>query len=289
MNKVDLSIIIVSWNVKDKLRENLQALHASTGELNFEIFVVDNDSADGTAEMVASEFPWINLIANKENLGFAKANNQAIVSARGDYILLLNPDMKPAPDTMVKMVDWMRINPQAAIAGCHLINETGITVKHVRRFPAFADQLAIVLKLPHLFSGILGRYLREDFDYTQPARVDSVRGGFFMLRKETVRDIGLLDEDYFIWFEEVDYCRRAEKKGLEVWYTPVSECVDYVGQSFKQVKRGTTQKYFQDSMLKYFKKWHPGWQYWILKSAWPIGRTAAVLAEKIKVRPTAKT
>lgn len=289
MDKPDLSIIIVSWNVKDKLRDNLQALFSSVGDIDFEVCVVDNASADGSAEMVVSEFPWVSLIANQDNLGFAKANNQAIAKAKGDFMLLLNPDMKAGPDTLLNMLDWMKRNPQAAVAGCHLVDEQGRTVKHVRRFPTVWDQLAIVLKLPHLLPGVLEKYLREDFDYSQPAKVDSVRGGFFMLRRETIEQVGLLDERYFIWFEEVDYCLRVRNKGLEVWYAPAAECLDYVGQSFKQVKRGTTQNYFQDSMLKYFKKWHPAWQYLLLQLAWPIGRLAVAVAERIRIKPNAKT
>jgi GT2 family glycosyltransferase len=289
MESPDLSIIIVSWNVKDKLRENLQALFSSVGELDFEVWVVDNDSADDTAGMVEAEFPWVKLIANKENAGFAKANNQAIRSSKGEFVLLLNPDMKVAPDALMNMLAWMRTNQQAAVAGCHLVSEAGETVKHVRRFPGIWDQLAIVLKLPHLFPGVLKEYLREDFDYGQPARVDSVRGGFFMMRREAIEMVGLLDERYFIWFEEVDYCKRVYEQGLEVWYAPAAECLDYVGQSFKQVKRGTTQNYFRDSMLKYFKKWHPAWQYWLLRLAWPIGQLTVAVAEKVRVTPGAKT
>lgn len=289
MDRPDLSIIIVSWNVKDKLRENLQALFASVGGMDFEVWVVDNNSADGTGTMVETEFPWVKLIANDANLGFAKANNQALRSVQGEFTLLLNPDMKVSPDTLFNMLSWMRKNTQAAVAGCHLISETRETVKHVRRFPQICDQLAIVLKLPHLFPKVLKEYLREDFDYGQAARVDSVRGGFFMMRRETIEQVGLLDERYFIWFEEVDYCKRAYEKGLEVWYTPVAECIDYVGQSFKQVKRDTTQHYFQDSMLKYFKKWHPGWQYLLLWLAWPIGRLMVSLAEKASITSKANT
>jgi GT2 family glycosyltransferase len=307
---MDLSIIIVSWNVREKLRENLKALFALTpspsptpgvvageGGLSTEVFVVDNNSSDGSAEMVKNEFPQINLIANQENLGFAKANNQAIKKslqlnsgqAQGDFILLLNPDMKVFPDTLANMVKWMRENKQASVAGCHLVDEAGNTIKHVRRFPRFSDQLAIALKIPHLFSAILNNYLRVDFDYKKSAKVDSVRGGFFMIRKEVLEKIGLLDERFFLWFEEVDYCLRVKKSGGEVWFTPDAKCVDYVGQSFLQVKRGVTQKYFRDSMLKYFKKWHPCWQYHILKTAWPLGMLIAKIGETLKFRSKVKT
>lgn len=286
---MDLSIIIVSWNVRDKLRENLAALYKSDGGLQFEVFVVDNDSNDGTAEMVRVDFPKVKLIANRENVGFAKANNQAIKYATGDYILLLNPDMRVFPDTLDSMVGWMENCQEAAVAGCHLVNEKGETIPHVRRFPTFKDQLAIVLKIPHFFPKILNGYLRTDFNYNQDAMVDSIRGGFFMIRAEMIKKIGVLDERFFVWFEEVDYCKRLREAGLEVWYTNSAECVDFVGQSFKQLKRGTTQRYFRDSMLKYFEKWHPRWQYLLLKSAWPIGRLIALIGETSNVKTKVKT
>ncbi|MBU4454903.1 glycosyltransferase family 2 protein [Patescibacteria group bacterium] len=295
---MDLSIIIVSWNVKEKLRENLLALFKSEGDVSFEIFVADNNSQDGTAEMVKNEFSFngVKLIANAENLGFAKANNQAIKQARGEFILLLNPDMRVVlPDTLSNMVKWMRENKQASVAGCRLIDEQGNTIKHVRKFPTVWDQLAIVLKLPHIFPNVLDKYLRVDFDYSKDAKVDSVRGGFFMLRRTSPRpspregEGELLDERYFLWFEEVDFCRQVYEKKGEVWHTPAAECVDYVGQSFKQLPRGKTQKYFRDSMLKYFKKWHPAWQYRLLKLVWPIGMLITRLGEKTHLKSKANT
>lgn len=284
---MDLSIIIVSWNVREKLKENLTALFESKGEVNFEVFVVDNNSYDGTAEMVKSEFQQVKLIANTDNLGFAKANNQAIKQSQGEFILLLNPDMRVFPDTLYKMIKWMQENKQASVAGCHLVDEQGNTIKHVRRFPTIWDQVAIVLKLPHLFPRILNKYLRVDFDYAKQAKVDSVRGGFFMIR--CVAEAPLLDERYFVWFEEVDFCRQVYKNGGEVWYAPAAECVDYVGQSFKQLPRGKAQNYFRDSMLKYFKKWQPSRQYCILKLIWPLGIFLVLLGEKIKYKSKGRT
>jgi hypothetical protein len=308
---MDLSVIIVSWNVKNKLRENLEALFSSSrplrsprlrygeagqgvseaSEVSFEVFVVDNDSADGTVEMVRQEFADVRVIANQANLGFAKANNQALrlCSGRAEFILLLNPDMRVEPDTLQKMIEWMRANPQASVAGCHLTNDQGETIKHVRRFPTVWDQLAIVLKLPHLIPRILDKYIIADFDYKKAAKVDSIRGGFFMLRRETLENIGLLDERYFLWFEEVDYCRRVKAAGGEVWYTPDAQCVDHVGQSFKQVKRGTAQGYFRDSMLKYFKKWHPAWEYYLLYFLWILGFALAALFDITGISGRTKT
>lgn len=279
---LDLAIIIVSWNVKEKLRANLQQLLASQGQFSFQVWVVDNDSRDGTVEMIRQEFPQIKLIANQDNLGFAKANNQALRQIRARYQLLLNPDTLVEPDTLAKMLSWTDANPQATVTGCHLVTETGGTLPHVRCFPTWLDQLAIILKLPHFFPHILDRYLRADFDYSHSAAVDSVRGGFFWLRADQSGQVPLLDERYFVWFEEVDYCRQVRLSGGQVWYTPAANCLDYVGQSFKQVGRGRTQTYFRQSMIKYFKKWEPRWQVALLQLAWPLGQSLAIIGERLK-------
>ncbi len=286
---MDLSIITVPWNTRDLVRENFKAIYKNTQNIDFEIFSIDNDSKDGTTEMIRKEFPEVHAIFNDYNVGFAKANNQGIRESKGRYVLLLNPDMRVLPGTLEKMVKWMDKHPEAGVAGCHLIKENGETVPHVRRFPSFLDQLAIILKLPHIFPSILNKYLVKDFDYTKEAEVDSVRGSFFIIRREVIEKIGGLDERYFIWFEEVDYCKQVKNLGYKVMYTPSVECVDYVGKSFSQVPRGKTQRYFKDSMLKYFKKWHPIWQYYILKLAWPIGLVMAWLGEKVNYERKAKT
>ena len=318
---MDLTIITVPWNVKDLVRENFNAIFSplipspsptsaevGEGSFEFEVFAVDNDSHDGTVEMIREEFSQVKVIANKINLGFAKANNQAIRQASGRYILLLNPDMRVLPGTLENMVRWMDAHQEAGVAGCHLINDEGETVHQVRRFPTIWDQLAIVLKLPHLFPIVLNKYLMHDFDYSKEAEVDSIRGSFFMIRNtivvtspqpsplegegESDRNVETrfiasplqLDERYFIWFEEVDFCRQIKNKGLKIMYTPVVQCIDHVGKSFSQVKRGITQRYFRDSMLKYFKKWHPIWQYRILYLAWPVGIFLAWMGDQLKLK-----
>ncbi len=279
---MDLSVIIVSWNTKKLLKKNLNALFQSTPGFDFEVFVVDNDSCDGSVEMVKNEFPQAKLIANNKNVGFAAANNMAIKQAKGEYILLLNPDMRIFPDTLNKMLSWMEEHPQAGIASCKLVDGNEEIIPHVRRFPRFWEQSAIALKLPHIFPGILNKYILKNFDYDNEAEVDSVRGSFFMIRKEVIEELGGLDERYFIWFEEVDYCKQAKKAGWKVMYTPVPRCLDYVGKSFVQVPKGKTQKYFQDSMLKYFRKWHPAWQYWILKLLWVPGLLIVYINNNLK-------
>lgn len=272
---MDLSVIIVSWNVKEKLRANLSALFASAGDFKFEIFVVDNNSGDGSAAMVRKDFPAVRLIANAENRGFAAANNQALAEANGKFILLLNPDMEVTPDTLAQALAWAQANPQAVVSGCKLVGVDGQIVPQVRRFPKFFDQLIVTLKVPHILPAAVSRYRCAGFDYEQAAKVDSIRGAFFLINRESYRrlfnsDQPRLDERYFIWFEEVDFCREVYKHGGEVWYTPAAVCRDFVGQSFRQVPRGQTQKYFRDSMLKYFQKWAPAWQAKVLEWAWGL-------------------
>ena len=285
---MDLSIIIVSWNVKEKLKDNLRALYESQ-DVNFEVFVVDNNSRDRTVEMVRKNYPQVKLITNSENFGFARANNQAIQQAGGRYILLLNPDMRVFDDTLSRMISWLDRHGQAWVAGCRLIDESARVIRQVRRFPKLTDQLAIILKIPHLFPAVLNKYLNHDFDYAKSAQVDSIRGGFFMIRREALEKIGLLDEQYFLWFEEVDYCRRVKAAGGQVWYMPNAECIDLMGQSFKQVENIVKQRYFRDSMLKYFKKWQPAYEYWLLRLAWPLGLLIAWLGDKLNITSRART
>ncbi len=284
-----LSIIIVSWNVRDKLKQNLQTIYKSKVDFDFEIFVVDNNSRDISVDMIKQEFPQVNLIENKENLGFSRANNQAIRLAKGQYILLLNPDMLVQENTFQNMVNWYLLNDNASVAGCHLIDSNRKTLPHVRKFPTVWDQLMIVLKVPHIFSSVLDGYLRKDFNYSQDARVDSVRGGFFMINCKNFSQPPLLDERYFLWFEEVDFCKSVKQRGGEVWYTREARCIDLVGQSFGQVNRLRTQKYFRDSMLKYFSKWHGFGAWFILFLAWLPIIVFAWFIDKMNFKGKAKT
>lgn len=292
-----LSIVIVSWKVRDKLRKNLEAIFKSRTDFEFEVFVVDNNSEDNTAEMIKKYFPRVRLIENTVNLGFAKANNQVISQANSEYVLLLNPDMRLRAGTLQNAIDWADKNPQASVTGIKLTMEDEKNIKHVRRFPTLLDQLVIILKLPRFFPEILKNYILEDFDYSKPQKVDSIRGAFFLINKNRVKNLKLslhltlplMDNRYFLWFEEVDYCRQVRHAGGEVWYTPAAECVDLVGGSFKQVPAIKKQLLFRSSMLKYFKKWHALWEYWFLKIVWPIGIVLTWAGERQGLKSRQKT
>jgi len=268
---MELSIIIVSYNVAEILESNLKSVLNSSYK-DFEIIVIDNASEDNSLDIIGDNFPEIKLIKNEINLGFAKAVNQGIKISQGKYILLLNPDMELLPDSLEKTISWIKDNPQAVITGPRLIKKNKETIPSVRRFPRLCDQAMIVIKVPHIFPGVLNKYLIKDFDYNKEQEVDSVRGSFFLINREAYKKIThkepYLDERYFIWFEEVDFCRQVKELGGKIYYTPQAQAIDLVGQSFKQLKRSRTQGYFRDSMLKYFKKWQAKWQYYILKILW---------------------
>jgi len=255
---MDLSIIIVSWRVRELLSQCLRSIYANSEGLELEVFVVDNDSQDGTVEMVHNQFPQARLLANKVNQGFAKANNQGIRLARGRYVLVLNPDTRILPSAFRSMFKFMDSHPHYGLAGCKLLNSDETLQPSVRRFPTFWDQFLLLFKVPHLLPNlpVFKKYLARDFDYDEPSEVDQVMGAFFWLRQEVLEKIGLLDEGFWIWFEEVDYCRRLRQAGWKIGYNPDTEIIHHFGQSFRQRLSVDRQKIFNRSLARYFKKHH---------------------------------
>lgn len=292
-DKIDLSIIIVSWNVKDLLLKCLGSIFNNQGNLNLEVFVVDNASNDDTVEGIKGilnghtrdtnygkeiteikklEIKGVDfeIIENKKNLGFAKANNQGIKQARGEFILLLNPDTEIKIGTLETMVKFMREHQECGITGCRLLNPDGTIQPSIRRFPDFWSQVMILLKLHHLFPNAwpIKKYFVKDFDYSKIQSVEQVMGAFFMIKREVIEKIGMLDENFFIWFEEVDFCKRTIEAGWKVYYVSEAKIIHHGAQSFKQVLNLKKQKMFNKSQLYYFKKHQPCWQWlglWLLQ------------------------
>lgn len=272
-----VSIVIVNWKVKDLLRRCLFSVYAQTKGVSFEVLVVDNDSRDGSVEIIAGEFPQATIIASNRNLGFAAGNNLAIARARGEFVLLLNPDTELREDAVSKMVAWMRMSSRAAIMGPRLANHDGSLQASVRRLPTPYSQALIMLKLHHALPRLkaLRRYFAADFDYDKAAAVDQVMGAAFLVRRSAFERLGLLDERFFIWFEEVDYCKRAKDAGLQVWYAPVATVVHHGGESFGQVFGPKKQGMFNDSLRKYFLK-HSGVGSWLALTALdPVSKALA--------------
>lgn len=255
-----ISVIIVSWNVRELLKKCLDSVFAHTtptppqggGDLWFEVILIDNASSDGTVTMVRQEFAQVTLIANDNNRGFAAANNQGVRQAKGRYVLLLNPDTEFIEDTLTKVAAKMESDPSIGVLGCQLLNPDGTIQPSVRRFPTVWSQLVILTKLHHIWPSPLDKYLMKGFDYGHEQGADQVMGAFFCVRREVFDKIGLLDEGYFIWFEEVDFCRRAKKAGYKIVYWPGTRVIHHGAQSFKQQMTIKKQWWFFKSALRYF-------------------------------------
>lgn len=251
-----LSIIIVSWNVKDMLRNCLRSIYSETKNISFEVIVVDNCSKDGSMEMIRRDFPRVKVIANKKNAGFAVANNQGIKLSKGDFILLLNPDTIILDKTIKKSVEFMNKNKDCGVMGPKILNPDKTIQPSVRKFPEFWPIFLIFLKLPKIFPNLksVNNYLAVDFNYKKTKTAAQVMGAFMLIRKEILEQVGLLDENFFIWFEEVDFCKRVWDAGYKVCYNSATEIIHYGGQSFKQQKVAKRQFMFFKSAWRYFKK-----------------------------------
>lgn len=279
---MDISVIIVSWKVKDLLRQCLRSIYDNTEGVDFEVIVIDNDSGDGTTEMVLKEFPWVNLIASNRNLGFAAGNNLGLEQATGEIVYLLNPDTELKGNALGQLVGFMRENPQAGIVGTRLVNPDGSLQRSVRRLPTPWLALLWTLKIHRLWPGlrVVRRYLADDFDYSRSQPCEQVMGASLAIRSLVRQSLGSLDERYFIWFEEVDYCKAALDAGWQVWYSPDVTVVHYGGISFGQVNGLTNQRRFNKSLRQYVWK-HFGPSPWlILLLLHPISMLAAWLMAK---------
>ncbi|OGB87788.1 hypothetical protein A3J44_02080 [candidate division WOR-1 bacterium RIFCSPHIGHO2_02_FULL_45_12] len=233
---VDLSIIIVSWNVAYLLKECLTSIYANREKLNIETFVVDNASKDNTCQMVKDGFPQVKLIANKDNLGFPKANNQAIRQSSGKYVLVLNPDTIIRPQAFKNMIQFMEDTSKCGALGPKLLNPDGSLQLSCRTFPTLKTQLYTSLFLDSLLpkTKLFGRHLMGYWQHNEVKEVDQPMGAAILFRKETLDKVGLFDENIFIFSDEVDLCFRIKKAGWKIFFTPGAQIVHYGGQSFKQ-------------------------------------------------------
>lgn len=253
---VDLSVIIVNWNVREMLRECLKSLEQYHGALSLEIIVVDSASSDASAEMVAAEFPDVKLLAQSENVGFVGGNNLGLASAQGRYLLLLNPDTRVHHHALAKMIAYMEDHPQVGILGPHTLNGDGTHQSTRRRFPTLFTAAFESTWLQALVPKILlERFYMRDAADDSIVQVDWVQGSALLARREVYEQIGGLDPAYVMFFEEVDWCKRAKLAGWEAIYLGEAHITHYGGGSTAQAD---TRKHlhFQQSKLYYFKKFH---------------------------------
>lgn len=266
----DVRIVIVSWNVEKFLRQCLLSLNAACDGLDWDCVVVDNASLDGSVDAVrkiAEQESRISVIASNENLGFGKASNLGARGAHSQYVLFLNPDTECPPHSLSRFIRIADEHPRTAILGPKLTYPDGRVQASVRRFPDVWSQAGILLKLHHLLPDlrVFRSYFAKDLDLEKAQTVDQVMGACFLVRREFIELTHGFDERFFIWFEEVDWCRRAHQKKWEVRYVPLVSVIHHGGESFGKVFSVKKQRYFNESLIAYSQKWHTGWQTLLLR------------------------
>jgi len=260
---IDLSIIIVSWNIRDQLKNCLQSIHAFTKDLNIEIFVVDNNSSDGTCRMVFEKFPIVKLVGNKANVGFAKANNQAMYLCTGRYVLLLNPDTVIYQKSFANMIKFMDSHPNAAACTCKILdNKKNIFCFRTKEL-TLKDELFRDTLFGWLFSSC--RKQLEKMDYNRTQKVNRIPGTCMMVRREVVEKVGMLDERYFLYVEDDDWCRRINQIG-EIYYVANAAIEHLQGKSSEQV-REKAWRVGTNSRFLFYEKYYGNFPTFLLRIA----------------------
>ncbi|NLG52340.1 MAG: glycosyltransferase family 2 protein [Chloroflexi bacterium] len=257
---MDLSIIIVNWNTRELLAECLRSVYADAGDLALEVIVVDNASRDGSVEMVREQFPQVRLIANSENVGFARANNQGMRESAGRYVVLLNSDTEVKPGAWAALVRMMDAHPEAGAAGPYLLNADGSLQPSCHPVLTPGRELWRLLFLERILSR--ATYPMERWDTTQPHRVEVIKGACLLLRRAALDQVGLLDERYFMYTEEMDLCHRIGQAGWLLYWVPQARVVHYGGASTRQMAEAMYLELYRSKIQFQRKFWGDGRARW---------------------------
>ena len=278
-----ISLVTVSFRTLDYVEKMLASLFAFVDREDMEVFVVVNGDGSDPSELQRN-YPRVRFIVSDRNLGFAGGCNLAIRQSTGDLVILVNPDVVFASDAVTAIEERMRANAQVGIGGISLRNLDGSQQDCVWHFPTPADQLLLLSKIPHVLPNLppIRRYLMRGFDYGRTQDVDQVMGAFFCIRRELIDAIGLLDDGFFLWYEEVDYCRRAVNAGFSVRYFHDVSALHRRASSFDRVGTLRKQEMVRRSLRRYMRK-HFGTAAWLLFVALdPLFVLLAVVASLIK-------
>jgi N-acetylglucosaminyl-diphospho-decaprenol L-rhamnosyltransferase len=248
----DVTVIIVNYNTEHLLKRMFDALEASRAALRIQIVVVDNASRDGSAQLLRARYPAVELIENSVNVGFGRANNQAIPRSRGRYVLLLNTDAFVSPDTLTKTLSFMDAHSQYGVLGVKLLDSGGALAPSCRYFPTPWNVFLASTGLEKLFPTTR---LVDDmsWDHESERECDWVPGCYYLIRHEVIERIGLFDPRYFLYWEEVDHCRAVRRAGWSVIYYPYTEVLHIGGESAASAPKGTQQLRVESELL-YFRK-----------------------------------
>jgi GT2 family glycosyltransferase len=281
----DLVVVIVNWNVRDLLASCLESLLPATRGLSVHTVVVDNNSSDGSQEMLRERFSDLEVISSLTNLGFARANNLVLrqYQDRARYFLLLNPDTVVAADTFRTMLEFMDSRPDAGIAGCKVVKPEGTLDWPCKRsypYPSVLFYRALGLDKRFPKSPRFGRYHLTYLDPDQIHEVDSVVGAFMMVRRECMQEVGVLDESFFMYGEDIEWCYRAKAAGWKVYYVPTTTIVHHKGQSTKQSAHSMISHWYAGTWKVYKQYLAPQYPFPVNALVWAgcLGMRAASTA-----------
>lgn len=257
-----LSIIIVNWNTREHLQACLRSVFACPPAEPFEVWVVDNASSDGSAEMVRQQFPQVHLIANSENLGYGRANNQALRQAQGEFALVLNSDIEVMPGALQALIDFMREHPEAQAAGGQLILPDGriqpSCSQRLTLWAVFCEQTLLAKAFPR--SRLFGSYNLTWWSYDSVREVEQVVGACLLLRRQADGSFPLFDERYFMYAEDTELCHRIRRAGGRIYYVPHAKFKHHLGASSEQESiRAEMVKAYNRSRILFFREVYGAW------------------------------
>jgi GT2 family glycosyltransferase len=247
--------VIVNWNTREILSDCLKSIYEQTSGIEYEVIVIDNASDDSSGEMVKEMFPNVNLIENLENRGFAAANNQGIAVAKGRYVLLLNSDTIIMENAVAKVIEFADSRTDCGVTGCRVLNPDKTLQQTCFMFPSVLNMFLSSTYLYKIFpkSKFFGRERMTWWDRNDTRQVDVVTGCFLLVRREVIEQTGTLDEQFFVYGEETDFCFRAKKAGWKILFTPVAQIIHIGGASSRQTTPEMTLQ-LRGSLLLFMKK-----------------------------------
>jgi GT2 family glycosyltransferase len=289
-----LIVVIVSWNTCELTRNCLRTLYPELIDLDNEVWVVDNGSYDGSVEMLKREFPQARLIENRENRGFARANNQILRKAKGDFYLLLNTDTIIPGGSIVGLYNFMEKNPQVGAAGPRLKNRFGVVERPLKRLPTISGELRYCMAFHFfpfngIFSWIFGRRRSDWRNLGGPTRAEVLSAACLIIRREVLDKVGLLAEEYFLFSEENDYFFRMRQAGLAGFYLPDIDIIHLIGMSRKKRGRINSEINFFRSRKLFYKKFHNKQMIWFKTIYYSFFMWSYLVAKVLSLRPREKS
>ncbi|MCJ7534513.1 MAG: glycosyltransferase family 2 protein [Anaerolineales bacterium] len=259
---MDVSIIIVNWNTQEIISQCLHSIYTSQTAKKFEVWVVDNGSSDASVKMITESYPQVRLIANEKNVGFAHANNQAFMQSSGENVMLLNPDTVVEKDVIENLVNFLDQTPDVGAVGPRLLNPDGTLQESAYPEPTLLREFWRMFHLDRFY--YFAEYPMDQWSVGKDREVDVLMGACMLIRRKALDQVGFLDEEFFIYSEEVDLCTRIRNYGWRLFWIPSVKVIHYGGQSTQQVQQEMFVHLYQGKIL-YFRKHCSPLTVWLYK------------------------